>query len=69
MQKNVTKEFTDICYEILKNEEFKKHNLAHYYDVPAKTVIKFVHFEQFSDKVLLFDYKTDKIIDVTNFFN
>ncbi len=68
-KKNITRDFTDTCYEILKNEEFKKDNLPHYFDVPAKAVIKHVHFEQFTDRVLLFDYKTDKIIDVSNFFD
>ena len=67
-KKDVTKQFTDTCYEILKDEEFKRVNLPHYFDVPAKAVIKYVHFEEFTDKILLFDHKSDIIIDVTNFF-
>ena len=63
-----TQDFTDKCYEVLKDEEFKKNNLSHYYDVPAKAVFKYVKFETFSDKVLLFDLKSDKEIDVTHYF-
>ena len=60
--------YIDTCYEILKDEEFKKSNLPHYYDVPAKVVYKTVKFESFTDKVLLFDFKSDSVLDVTSYF-
>lgn len=60
--------FENRCHEILQNEEFKKQKLPNYYDVPAKKVMKTVHFERFSDKIILFDYNTDTQIDVTSFF-
>ena len=56
------------CHEVLKDEDFKMKNLAHYYDVPAKKVIKTVHFEKFSYGVLLFDHVSEKVIDVTQYF-
>lgn len=63
-----TQYFTDCCYNVLKDEEFKKQYFPHYYDVPAKTVFKHVRFETFRDKVILFDLKTDTEADVTAFF-
>lgn len=61
-------DFVDKCYEVLKNEEFKKKYLPHYYDVPAKVVYKKVRFETFDDNVLLFDFGSDAVIDVTTYF-
>ena len=61
-------EFEDKCHEILKDENFKLKNLPHYYDVPAKKVIKSVHFEKFSYGVLLFDHISNIVIDVTKYF-
>ena len=57
--------FENRCHEILQNEEFKKQNLPNYYDVPAKKVMKTVHFEKFTDKVILFDHLTGTHLDVT----
>ncbi len=56
------------CHEVLKDEYFKQKNLPHYYDVPAKRVIKTVHFEKFSYGVLLFDHVSGNVIDVTKYF-
>ena len=64
-----TREFTDCCYTVLKDEEFKKKYFPHYFDVPAKEVFKYVKFETFSDCVLLFDFKTDTQADVSEFFS
>lgn len=63
-----TREFTDCCYMVLKDEEFKKRYFPHYFDVPAKEVFKYVKFETFSDRVLLFDFKTDTETDVSQYF-
>ena len=63
-----TKAFTDCCYAVLKDEEFKKKFLPHYYDIPANAVFKTVRFEAFSGHMLLFDFKTDAVIDVTEYF-
>jgi hypothetical protein len=60
--------FENRCHEILQDEEFKKQNLPNYYDVPAKKVMKTVHFEKFSDKIILFDHQSGKIVDVTGLF-
>ncbi len=62
------KTFEDCCYSVLKDEEFKKQYLPNYYDVPAKKAIKTVFFEKFSEGVLLFDYDSDKIINVSEYF-
>lgn len=48
-------------YELLKNQEFIDRYLKHYTGVPAKKIIKQVHFELFTDedgiqKCVLFDY-------------
>ncbi len=62
------KYFEDCCYAVLKDEEFKKEYLPNYYDVPAKKAIKTVHFEQFSYGVLLFDYESGAVMDVSRYF-
>lgn len=60
--------FENRCHEILQDEQFKKQFLPNYYDVPAKKVMKTVHFEKFSDKIILFDHQSGKIVDVTGLF-
>ncbi|MBQ7900339.1 MAG: B12-binding domain-containing radical SAM protein [Clostridia bacterium] len=64
----VDKHFEDCCYAVLKDEEFKRHKLPHYYDVPAKKAIKTVHFERFSYGVMLFDHESGAVVDVTEYF-
>lgn len=62
------KSFEDCSYAVLKDEEFKKQNLPNYYDVPAKKAIKTVYFEKVFDKVLLFDYESGRVVDVSEYF-
>lgn len=57
----------DAYYNLLKNEELKKKIMPHYYNVPAKKIIKNVHFEKFTYGTLMFDYKTNQVIDVTDY--
>ncbi len=63
-----SKDFTDACFEILKNEELKSQIMPWYKDVPAKKIIKSVYFYKFSDKILMFDRSKNKAIDVTAYF-
>ena len=62
------KSFEDACYAVLKDEKFKKEHLPGYYEVPAKKAIKTVYFEYIDDRVMLFDYMSGKIIDVSEYF-
>lgn len=62
------KRFVDCCYRVLKDEEFKKNHLPHYYGIPAKTAVKSVRFGRFSYGVLLFDSASGAVLDVTKYF-
>lgn len=62
------KKFEDCSYAVLKDEEFKKEHLPNYYDVPAKKAIKTVYFEEVFDKILLFDYESGRVVDVSKYF-
>lgn len=62
------KKFIDCCHLVLKDEEFKKNHLPHYYGIPAKTAVKSVRFGRFSCGVLLFDSVSGAVLDVTNYF-
>ena len=62
------KHFEDCSYAVLKDEDFKKEHLPNYYDVPAKKAIKTVYFEKVFDKVLLFDYESGRVVDVSEYF-
>lgn len=59
---------SDEVYDFLKNEELKFRIMPHYYNVPAKSIIKHFRFEKFDSEVLAFDYNTNKIYDVTEYF-
>ena len=67
-ESDTSRNFIDKCYAVLKNEGFKKAFLPDYFNIPAKTVFKSVKFEKFSYGVLLFDLKSDSVIDVSEFF-
>lgn len=54
-------------FSFLKNESIKKKILPQYYGIPAKVIIKHVHFERFSFGVLMFDYKYSIVYDVTQY--
>lgn len=56
-------------YDMFKNEELKKEKFPSYYDVPAKEIMKHIHTERFSYGVMLFDYRENKVYDVTNILN
>ena len=56
---------SDMMYSLLKNEEIKKKYMSNYYNIPAKIIMKHVHFESFSYGVLMFDYKDDNVYNIT----
>lgn len=55
------------AYELFKDEEFKKAHFPHYYDVPAKEILKHIHPERFSYGVLVFDYSYGTVHDVSRY--
>lgn len=59
---------SDEVYAFLKDEEIKSIVMPEYYNVPAKAIIKHFRFEKFDTDVLAFDYTTDKVYDVTEYF-
>lgn len=54
------------AYDLFRDEEYKKIHMPHYYDIPAKEIMKHIYAERFTDCVLLFDYKMSKVYDVTD---
>ena len=58
---------TQKVYEMFKDEELKKEKFPCYFDVPAKEIMKHIHGERFGDVVLLFDYREEKVYDVTGY--
>ncbi|MBQ8587820.1 MAG: B12-binding domain-containing radical SAM protein [Clostridia bacterium] len=54
-------------YELFKDEELKKERFPHYFDVPAKEIMKHVHPERIGSAVLAFDHKYGKIYDLSEF--
>ncbi len=56
-------------YDFLKNDEIKKSVIPHMVQIPAKSVIKHVRFEKFSYGVLMFDYKDNKVYNVSKYFD
>lgn len=68
---NTDNSFTssETVYNFLKDEELKTKVIPHYVGRPAKAIIKHVRFEKFSYGILMFDYKTDKVYDVTDYIN
>jgi len=66
---NTDNNFTSsqIVYDFLKDEYAKNKIIPHMADVPAKSIIKHVRFEKFSYGILLFDYNSNSVHDVTEF--
>lgn len=57
---------TQKAYEMFKDEEFKRVHFPFYYDIPAKEIMKNIHAERFTYGILLFDYKENKVYNVSN---
>lgn len=58
LRKDMSSEFRDACFSFLKSEDNLAKYLPGYKGIPAKTIIKQVHFEQFSFDVLDFSNRS-----------
>ncbi len=56
-------------YSMFKDEEYKRESYPFYYDVPAKEIMKHIYAERFSDRILIFDYKKNRVYDETDYLN
>jgi len=58
---------SDRVYGFLKNEEMKKKIIPQFAGRPAKSIIKHVRFEKFSYGILMFDYESGNVYDVSDY--